>query len=86
MLKAKKQLIAEAFELCKGDVAIGDTVAHQSHRLAHALNDIVNGIGFCSLPGGTKNQFPVEELADPNKVRDMAILIMWDDAVPCRNN
>lgn len=80
-MQTQKEQIEKHFEKCKGDVQVGDVVAHQSHKITHTLNDIIKGIGFCSTPDGEKNQWPINELADPNKVKLSIINSMIKDAL-----
>ena len=67
------KLINKAFNELKGDIKIGDIIAHRSHRLAHKLVDIVGNIAVCSLPDGTINKWSVDEIANVNKVKNRAI-------------
>lgn len=86
-MKTNDDYLNEAINKHIGKVAIGDVVAHRSHRLAHTLIDIVGDIGICNLPDGTINQFPVDELFEPNKVRHTAFSNkILDNLLVDRNN
>ena len=70
------EMIQQAIKELQGQVAIGDVVAHQSHRLAHHLVEIEDGrVGVCQLPNGGINRFLISELFDANKVKARAIEI-----------
>lgn len=71
-LKTNEDYINEAIDCHLGDVRIGDIVTHRSHRLAHTLVGIVGNTGICKLPDSTINNFPLNELFDPNKVKHTA--------------
>lgn len=86
-MKTEKQIINQAISELRGDVSIGDVVAHVSHPLTHRLVDIVGGIGICELLDGSINKFPIYELFDANKVKNRAIELKFEDAlIPNRNN
>lgn len=81
------QIIDRAFEQCLGDVQVGNVVTHKSHRLAFNLYDIIDGIGYCSIPGGERKQWPISELANTNKVKNLAVELAIKDALsPSRLN
>lgn len=72
-MHSNHELIEKAIDQLIGQVGIGDTVAHRSHELTHKLVDILGDSGVCALPDGTVNIFPVAELFDANKVKDIAV-------------
>lgn len=75
MKRGNKDLIAAAFwqVQSQGPPEIGAIVGSYSDPLAYELIDIVGNIAICDLPDGTVKEFPIEELADVNEVKDLAL-------------
>ena len=67
------EMIQQAIKELQGQVAIGDIVAHPSHRRTHYLIETEGGVGICQLPSGEINRFPLEELFDPTAVKARAV-------------
>lgn len=69
------QLIRWAFEQiqAEGSPEIGSVVGSYSDPLSYRLIDIVGEIAICDLPDGTMKEFPLAEIADVNKVKDLAV-------------
>ena len=66
MDKALK-IVEEAIEVVRGDVSIGDVVAHPNDPITYKLAEIKDSVAICTLPDGTRKEYPVSEIFDVNK-------------------
>jgi hypothetical protein len=69
------ELIRWAFEQiqAEGPPEIGQIVGSYRDLLAYRLVDIDGEIAICDLPDGTVKRFLLSEIADVNKVKDLAV-------------